>query len=75
MRLDGTKIPHFRANYILRAAALPGGNHKVEFKFEPKSYHTGEIISLIASILLIAGIVYVVYIEVRKDRKEVRAAL
>src|SRR5690606_17803442 len=60
--VDGEKIPHFRADYILRAAQLPAGNHKLEFKFEPVSYYTGETISLIASILLIAGLAFAVYI-------------
>lgn len=54
--VDGEKIPYFRANYILRAAQLPGGNHKLEFKFEPVSYQAGENISLAASVLLIAGL-------------------
>ncbi|WP_374165842.1 YfhO family protein [Arcticibacter sp. MXS-1] len=54
--VDGEKIPHFRANYILRAAQLPGGNHKLEFKFEPVSYYAGEKISLVASILLLGGL-------------------
>jgi len=66
--VDGEKIPHFRADYILRAAQLPGGNHKLEFKFEPKSYYTGEIISLIASILLIAGLAYAIYTEFKKSK-------
>ncbi|WP_026897711.1 YfhO family protein [Daejeonella oryzae] len=64
--VDGEQIPYFRANYILRAAQLPGGNHKLEFKFEPKSYYTGETISLIASILLILGLAYAIYVQFRK---------
>ncbi|HEY0899134.1 MAG TPA: YfhO family protein [Sphingobacteriaceae bacterium] len=71
--VDGEKIPHFRANYLLRAASLPGGNHKVEFKFEPKSYYTGEIISLIASVLLVLAVAYAIYSEVRKQ-KELKAS-
>jgi len=51
--VDGQKIPHFRADYVLRAAQLPAGNHTVEFKFEPQSYLIGENISLGASILLV----------------------
>jgi hypothetical protein len=51
--LDGKPIPHFRANYVLRAMQLPAGNYKLEFKFEPKSYVTGEKISMIGSILLL----------------------
>ena len=70
--LDGVKIPYFRANYILRAAQLPGGNHKLEFKFEPNSYYTGEMISLIASIVLIVSLIGVAFLESRK-KKEITA--
>ncbi len=66
--VDGEKIPHFRANYILRAAELPGGNHKLEFKFEPRSYYTGETISLIASIILILGLAFAIYKEVKASQ-------
>ena len=69
--VDGEKIPYFRADYILRAAQLPGGNHKLEFKFEPSSYYTGETISLIASILLLLSLGYAIFLEVK--RKEVEA--
>ncbi len=69
--VDGGKIPYFRADYILRAAQLPGGNHKLEFKFEPTSYYTGETISLIASILLLLSLGYAIFLEVK--RKEIKA--
>jgi hypothetical protein len=51
--VDGTPAPHFRVNYVLRAMVLPAGVHKVEFRFEPKVYFTGEKISLASSILLL----------------------
>ncbi len=53
MYIDGEQKPYFRADYVLRAAQLTAGNHKVEFKFEPKSYYMGEKISLAGSVLLI----------------------
>ncbi|MDP3469195.1 MAG: YfhO family protein [Daejeonella sp.] len=68
--VDGEKIPYFRADYLLRAAQLPGGNHKLEFKFEPTSYYTGETISLIASILLVLGLAYAIYTENRRRTPE-----
>lgn len=68
--VDGKQIPHFRANYILRAAQLPGGNHKLEFKFEPVSYYAGENISLAASVLLLAGIGFAGFKETRRKQKE-----
>ncbi len=64
--VDGEKIPYFRADYLLRAAQLPGGNHKLEFRFEPSSYYTGETISLIASILLVLALAYAMYLELKR---------
>jgi len=50
--INGEPIDYFRANYVLRAMAIPAGNHKIEFKFEPKVIQTGSTISLISTILL-----------------------
>jgi len=51
--LDGKLLPHFRANYILRAMIIPKGEHTIEFKFEPKSYNIGEKIGYAGSIILL----------------------
>jgi hypothetical protein len=51
--IDGAEVPHFRANYVLRAMVLPAGEHKVVFRFHPRAYYTGEKISLYSSIALI----------------------
>ncbi|MBL7922563.1 MAG: YfhO family protein [Bacteroidia bacterium] len=51
--LDGKAVPHVRANYVLRAMAVPAGKHKVEFRFEPEAYRTGEKISLAGSVVLL----------------------
>ena len=51
--LDGEEIPYMRANYVLRAAVIPAGNHELIFKFEPKVIQTGRNISLISYGLLL----------------------
>jgi len=51
--VNGALMPHFRADYVLRAMHLPAGNNKVEFKFEPKVYNTGEKISTAGSLILL----------------------
>ncbi len=65
--IDGEKISHIRANYILRAMEIPAGKHLVEFKFEPSSYYTGRTISLVSSIMLILVVIGMIGVEVKKS--------
>jgi uncharacterized membrane protein YfhO len=69
MLIDGQEKPYFRADYLLRAAEIPVGNHKIEFIFHPASYYTGEGISLAASILLVLGLGGAGYMESKKKNK------
>lgn len=64
--VDGEEVPILRANYVLRAAQLPGGNHQIEFKFEPQSYYMGENISLVASIVLVLALIFAIWQDNRK---------
>lgn len=68
MYVDGVQKPYFRADYVLRAAQLEAGNHKVEFKFEPKSYYMGEKISLAGTILLVLCLGFAGYSENKKKK-------
>jgi hypothetical protein len=68
MYVDNVQKPYFRADYVLRAAQLEAGNHKVEFKFEPKSYYTGEKISLAGSVLLVASLGFAFWSEEKKKK-------
>ena len=51
--IDGNESSHFRADYVLRAMVVPGGEHEIRFVFDPDSYKTGNRVSLACSILLI----------------------
>ena len=59
--MDGEEVSHVRVNYLLRGISIPKGFHKIEFKFHPKSYYTGESIALIFSILLTLALVASIY--------------
>ena len=63
--VDGEKAPHFRGNYVLRGMMIPAGDHKVEFKFEPSSYRTGENIALFGSFILFAGFLGAAYVQIK----------
>ena len=56
--IDDEPVEHIRANYCLRALRIPSGRHTVKFEFKPSAYKTGELISLISSILLLGLLGY-----------------
>jgi hypothetical protein len=68
MLIDNVEQPYFRANYLLRAATIPLGNHKIEFVFHPVSYYTGEGISMAGSILLVLALGGAVFMETKKKK-------
>lgn len=59
--VDGKSQPIHRVNYILRGLEIPKGIHTVEFKFDPEVVKTGNLISLVSSILLLLLILGVLF--------------
>ena len=55
--LDGTPTPVLRANYLVRAVAVPAGRHEVVFSYDPPGYATGRAVSGIAWGVLGAALV------------------
>ena len=55
--IDGKKTEIVKTNYALRGLAVPAGKHKIEFRFEPKSYELGDTLSFV-SVLLVYLIVF-----------------
>ncbi|HJS54510.1 MAG TPA: hypothetical protein VJ765_08205, partial [Chitinophagaceae bacterium] len=50
--IDGKPAPIVKANYVLRALTVPAGKHSIEFRFEPKIYNTGKLLTTISSWIL-----------------------
>ena len=54
--IDGQKVDHIRANYILRALKIPPGQHEIVFEFAPRKFYLGRSISVASSLLLILAL-------------------
>lgn len=63
--VDGQPLNIFRADWTLRGALLPAGDHEVVMRFAPQSYKTGATVSLIASILLLLALAAALVLSVR----------
>jgi len=63
--INGEISPHFRSNYVLRSMIVPKGTTKIEFKFEPSSYSTGETVAYASSILLLLLLGFVSYKQLK----------
>ena len=67
--LDGTEHPLLRANYLLRAAMIPAGNHQIVMQYAPKIWKVGNTIQLISSLILIIGLITVIALSFRKKKQ------
>ncbi|MDD5447676.1 MAG: YfhO family protein [Actinomycetota bacterium] len=67
--VDGKREQIHRANYLFRGVILEGGQKKVEFRFSPRSFRVGAIISVAALVFLAIYGLYL-FIARRKWRFE-----
>ena len=68
--VDGKLTPHFRVNYVLRGMKIPKGEHKIEFKFEPKVIQQGSMISLASYFILIFVSIGWFFYDEKKKKKQ-----
>jgi len=54
--IDGQVADILQVNYVLRGLVIPSGVHKVEFVFDPQSFHKGQNVALIGSILVLLAL-------------------
>lgn len=67
--IDGEKADYIKTDYALRGMFIPAGDHKIEFRFEPKSFAIGRMISIIASLVVILIILAAVVHYIRRKEK------
>lgn len=69
--LNGQQIKTLRANYCLRAAAVPAGEHKLELRYESDTFITGARISVATLVLSLVGLVLSNFLEKRKTKTSI----
>lgn len=67
--IDGVEAPYFRADYVLRAMAVPAGEHTIEWRFAAPYFDTMVAVTRYSSLALILLLVGGVVVAVRKKRK------
>ena len=72
MYVDGQEQPLLRANYILRAAMIPSGEHDIIMEYAPKAYKMGNTVSFVSSLIMILGLIGAL-IYTFKPKKEEKA--
>ena len=71
MYVDGEEQPLLRANYLLRSALIPSGNHEIVMEYAPKAYELGNKVSFASSLILILGLIgALVYTFIPKKEKK-----
>ena len=68
--VDGQPVDLVRADWTLRAALLPAGEHELVMTFLPSSYRIGARVSALASIGLLLLLLLVVFANCLKMRKK-----
>jgi hypothetical protein len=57
MYVDGQEQPLMRANYILRSALIPSGDHEIVMEYAPKAWTVGNTVSFVSSLIMILGLI------------------
>ena len=73
MYVDGQEQPLLRANYLLRSAFIPSGEHDIVMEYAPKAYSTGNAISFASSLIMILGLIGALIYTFKPKKKEEKA--
>jgi len=68
--IDGKEVEIIKVDYLLRGLKLPKGKHSIEFTFDLPKYHQAGMISSIASILIILGLGFGIYTDIKKRKQQ-----
>ena len=67
--LDGQEHPLLRADYVLRCALIPSGDHQIVMKYAPSIWKIGNRIQLVVSLFIMLSVVATLVVTLRKKAK------
>jgi len=70
MFVDGQEQPLLRANYLLRSALIPSGEHEIVMEYAPKAWKVGNAVSFASSLIMILGLASACFLTFRKKEKK-----
>ena len=70
MYIDGQEQPLLRANYLLRAALVPSGEHEIVMEYAPKAYKAGNTVTFASSLIMILGLIGAILFTIKKKKQE-----
>ncbi|TRX72479.1 YfhO family protein [Carboxylicivirga sp. M1479] len=66
--VDGEEVNILRVNYLLRGLMIMAGEHAIEFRFEPRSFITGQMLATISSIIILLLIGLASFLAWKKNK-------
>ena len=70
MYIDGQEQPLMRANYLLRAAMIPSGEHEIVMEYAPEAWRVGNTVSFASSLLMILGLIGALVFTFKPKKEE-----
>ena len=70
MFVDGQEQPLLRADYLLRCALIPSGEHEIVMEYAPKAYVVGNTVSFASSLIMVLGLVAALIITFKPKKAE-----
>lgn len=68
--IDGKEVEYCNVNYVLRGLEVPTGSHEIVWRFEPKSFNQGTLLSKIGSVVLLLGLFGIGFNEIRETKPQ-----
>jgi hypothetical protein len=66
--LDGKKADYLRVDYLLRGMPVPAGEHTIEFRFEPRSFTLGHMVTNVTSVIIYLLLIAACIVEWQKRK-------